>query len=203
VTASPDEAPAAHPPRRRGLTRAEIEEAALAIVDAEGLPALTMRRLGAELGVEGMAIYHHVPSKAALLDRVMTRVVDEVRFEPSPGEPWRAVLAGFGRAFRRALLAHPRAMPLVATRPVDPETGLRLVAPLLEPLREAGFDEERVFLAIQSVAVFVIGHVLAQTGAGGPAPEEDDPALQGDAGYYDRWFELGLGALVTGLAPAP
>ena len=190
------------PSRRRRLTRPEIERAALAIVDAEGLAALTMRRLGAELGVEGMAIYHHVPSKSVLLDRVVTRVVDEVRFEPRPGEPWRSILADFGRAYRSALLAHPRAMSLVATRPVDPETGLRLVTPVLEPLRDAGFDDDRAFLAIQSVGAFTIGHVLAQTGGGEPAPEDDDALPQGDDDYYDRWHELGLGALVAGITPA-
>jgi TetR/AcrR family tetracycline transcriptional repressor len=202
VKPASDDALADGPPRRRRLTRAEIERAALAIVDAEGLPALTMRRLGAELGVEGMAIYHHVPSKSVLLDRVVTRVVDEVRFEPGPGGPWRSMLAGFGGAYRSALLAHPRAMSLVATRPVDPETGLRLVTPVLERLRDAGFDDDRALLAIQSVGAFTIGHVLAQTGGGEPAPEEGDTMPRGDDDYYDRWYELGLGALVAGIAPA-
>ncbi len=136
MTPRPREQPGAGPSRRR-LTRVEIERAALAIVDGEGLEALTMRRLGAELGVEGMAIYHHVPSKAALLDRVVTRVVDEVRFEPRPGDAWRSVLAGFGRAYRSALLAHPRAMPIIATRPVATAPRKRAPAVVL-PQRGAG-----------------------------------------------------------------
>jgi hypothetical protein len=72
---------------------------------------------------------------------------------------------------------------------------------VLEPLREAGFDDDRAFLAIQSVGVWTIGLVLAQTGAG-EGVLEDDEALHGDAAYYERWYELGLEALVIGLRPA-
>ena len=194
------------PAARSRLTPDRIERAALAIVDRDGVAALSMRRLGAELGVEAMSLYYHVPGKPALLDRVAARVVGEIRLEKPPEAGWRQALAALGHALRATLLAHPRAVPLLATRPLDPETGLRLVGPLMGPLLAAGFDDERALLAIQSVAVFTIGHALAETGAASPdEPAEDawsDLDQGGSAAYYDRWFQLGLDALVRGLDPS-
>jgi hypothetical protein len=63
-------------------------------------------------------------------------------------------------------------------------------------------ETERTALAIQSVGAFTIGHVLAQTGGGEPASEEIGVLPEGDDDYYDRWYELGLGSLVAGIAPA-
>lgn len=202
---------AARPTRGR-LTPDAIDSAALAIVDREGVAALTMRRLGAELGVEAMSLYHHVPGKDALLGRVAARVAREIDLKSPPGPRCDDGLRALGHAMRAALRAHPRAVPLLATRPLDPETGMRLVGPLLGPLVAAGFAEEDAYLAIQSVAVFTIGHALAETGAGeaaSPAGVKKEPDLAADRSadganaYYDRWFALGLEALISGLSPAP
>jgi AcrR family transcriptional regulator len=186
------------------LTRDRIERAALAIVDRDGVEALSRRRLGAELGVEAMSVYYYVPGKDALLDRVAARVAGEVRVELADGTAWRPALHALGDALRATLRAHPRAVTVVATRPLDPEAGRRFIAPVFGPLLEGGFDEERALLAIQSVAVFTVGHALAETGAGqdaDDAAQPDGPTREGTAAYYDRWFALGLGALVDGLAP--
>ena len=73
--------------RSEPLSREEIVDAALAIVDAEGLEALTMRRLGAALGVEAMTLYYHVPNKEALLDLTVERMRSEMRLpDPLPPE---------------------------------------------------------------------------------------------------------------------
>lgn len=189
-----------HRTRRRvtALTAERIENAALAIVDREGVDALTMRRLGAELGVEAMSLYYYVPTKDALLGRVASRVAGEFTLDLPPDASWRDGLRALGVALRAALQAHPRAVPIVATRPLDPETGRRVVDPVLGPLLAGGFAEATAFLAIQSVAAFVIGHALAEAGAGeGGAPDEPQ-----DRSYYDGWFDLGLDALIRGLDPS-
>ncbi|NUR87080.1 MAG: hypothetical protein HOY71_23610, partial [Nonomuraea sp.] len=93
-------------------------------------------------------------------------------------------LAAFAAAYRRMLLSHPRAVPLVATHPVDAELGLRLLAPLVEQFGAAGIGQRDATTAIQSVGVFVLGHALAQVPDSGP--------------YYDEWFETGLAAMITG-----
>lgn len=184
--------------RTAPLTAERIETAALGIVDREGVDALTMRRLGAELGVEAMSLYYHVPTKDVLLGRVASRVAGEVTLDVPPDAPWRDGLRALGVAMRAALQAHPRAVPIVATRPLDPEAGRRFIGPVLGPLLAGGFAEATAFLAIQSVAAFVIGHALAEAGAG----EEVAPDDPQDRSYYDRWFDLGLNALIRGLDPS-
>ena len=69
------------------LTRERVVAAALGIVDREGLDALTMRALGRTLGVDPMAVYHHLPNKAAILDAVAEAVIAEVPADPDAGLP--------------------------------------------------------------------------------------------------------------------
>ena len=89
-------------------------------------------------------------------------------------------------------------MPLLATYPVSQETGLALLDGMLPPFTAAGITSDRAGLAVQSVAVFVLGHALAQVGRPpGTAPEE--AAGHGpDAAYYDTWFDTGVSALRKG-----
>src|SRR5260221_11987060 len=85
---------------RAPLTRSRIAEAALAIVDRDGLDALSMRRLGAELGVEGMAIYRHFPNKAAVLAGVVDALLSELVIPPPSRVPWQAVFPEVLRPYR-------------------------------------------------------------------------------------------------------
>ena len=102
------------------------------------------------------------------------------------------------------LLEHPRAVPLLATHPVDADTGTALLGPVLQRFGDAGIDQQDALVAVQSVVVYVLGHALAQVGAPtGPPPEP----VVGAGGYYDLWFAAGLEAMVRGfsdvLATAP
>src|SRR5438270_2408762 len=110
-------------PKKAGdtLTRERVCEAALALVDEEGLDALSMRRLGTRLHVEAMSLYRHVRDKADLLDALHAAVLGDLAAElrPQAGPTdWRELLARLARALRKALLAHPKVVPLFATRPV-------------------------------------------------------------------------------------
>src|ERR1700748_1436928 len=91
-----------------GLSRERVCAEALALVDDEGLEALTMRRLGARLGVEAMSLYRHVRNKADLLDALHGAGISHVEPEAAPeraGEPaWRQVLGGMARSLRKSLL---------------------------------------------------------------------------------------------------
>ncbi|MHB8470723.1 MAG: TetR family transcriptional regulator, partial [Gaiellaceae bacterium] len=80
--------------RSRTLSRRRVVEAALALVDAEGTAALSMRRLGRELGVEGMALYTHVRDKADLLDAVAELVLAELDVEFDRSAPWQERIRG-------------------------------------------------------------------------------------------------------------
>jgi hypothetical protein len=95
------------------------------------------------------------------------------------------------------LLGHPPAVPLLATHPVDIDLGLELLAGLLDRFEAAGIPRQAALTAIQSVAVYVLGHALAQVGT----PPGTRPAAEGDAAavaFYDQWFEAGLRAMVAG-----
>ena len=91
---------------RPKLTREVLTAAALRIADAEGLEALSMRRLGAELGVDPMAAYRHLPNKKALLAGVVEAVLAGADVETDPAAPWQEQFKGVARAYRRAMLAH-------------------------------------------------------------------------------------------------
>ena len=99
------------------LTRQQIVAAAIALVDRDGLGALTMRKLAAELGVGPMTLYYHVPEKAALEDLIFDAVMSEVDFaddDPALDVEERAVR--LGHALRTALLAHPNTVAITLSR---------------------------------------------------------------------------------------
>jgi len=110
---------------RTPLSRLRIARAALAIVDRDGLEALAMRRLGAELGVEGMAIYRHFPNKAAVLAGIVEVLLAELVIPPPSDVPWQAVFREVSRAYRALLLRHPHAIPLLAALPLSDPAAAR------------------------------------------------------------------------------
>lgn len=149
------------PGRPSVISRELIREAALRIVDTDGLEALTMRRLGAELGVDPMAAYRHFPNKVALFDGVVEQLLAEVRI-PDPGEDWWASFSGLVRALRAACLAHPHAVPLLATRPPTTGGAFVVIEAGLSILLAAGFSAQRSMDAVDVAARLVVGHVLAE-----------------------------------------
>src|SRR5437879_8120056 len=101
--------------RRTALSRERIAVAAVALIDGEGLDALSMRRLGAELGVEAMSLYRHFPSKAALLEAVVARLLAELPVPAPTAARWQEAFRALARAYRALLTRHPNAIPLLAT----------------------------------------------------------------------------------------
>src|SRR3954454_24006069 len=95
--------------RRDPLTRDRVLRAAVDVVDREGLGALSMRRLGQELGVEAMSLYRYVPSKADLLDGVYGAILADIVVPKKAAAEWRKTARAYARAFRKALVAHPNA----------------------------------------------------------------------------------------------
>jgi AcrR family transcriptional regulator len=198
---------------RTPLTRARILEVALALVDAEGLDALSMRRLGGELGVEAMSLYNHVPSKAALLDGLHELILESVALPPAAA--WVESLRAGARSFRAALAAHPNALPLFATRPAVTEGSLRHVESALALLRRAGLDAGESAAAFQALVSFVVGHTLAELAPAAGAdrsrpryetlssdelPNVIDAAEALAQQSEDEGFELGLEIFLIGLA---
>ncbi|MFF5973434.1 TetR/AcrR family transcriptional regulator C-terminal domain-containing protein [Streptomyces sp. NPDC012769] len=151
--------------QRAGLTRQAVLEAALRLVDQEGLKALSMRRLGAELGVEAMTVYHHVPNKVALLNGVIEQVVAEaVPPHFGDGAPWREVLSAYAHALTAALRAHPNAVPLLLSQPAMTPRLTRTLEAVVAMLHEAGFPLPRALDVAYSLTSLVVGHAAAQAG---------------------------------------
>lgn len=192
-----------HAPDRRSrggrpavIARDDIVTAAIAVIDAEGLDALTMRRLGAELGVAAMSLYRHLPNRDAVLAAVVNRLATEAISAVDPGGSWVEALRRFAESYRGMLLTHPHAVPLLATHPIDIELGFELMAGVLERFTAAGVAQDDAVTAVQSVAVFTLGHALAQVGT---PPGTEAPAADAETGgYYQRWFDTGLQAMLAG-----
>jgi AcrR family transcriptional regulator len=140
------------PRRARPLTRDELLDAALAIVDTEGLQALTMRRLADAVGVEAMSLYHHVPDKATLLDWTVDRMRSEMRLPATAPDDWADALEAIFVEYRRVLTAHPNMLPLAARR--TDQAG----ASGLSYLIDQGLAPDVAVELYQSLVAFTIGY---------------------------------------------
>lgn len=152
--------------RRERLSRERVLEAALHLVDAEGLDALTMRRLGQALGRDPMALYRYAENRTALLDGVAERVLGQLVIAPAGGSGWQGQLRATGHDFRRLALAHPNVVPLLVTRPLATPLGLRALGSLrpleqlLALLTAAGFTGARALQVSRAYFGLLHGHVL-------------------------------------------
>ncbi|WP_329485157.1 TetR/AcrR family transcriptional regulator C-terminal domain-containing protein [Kitasatospora sp. NBC_01246] len=202
--------------RRVGLTRDRVLRTALEAAGREGVEKLSMRRLGAELGVEAMTLYHYVPNKAALLDGLVELVLSAVRpsFE-GPADQWPQRLREFAVALRAELLLHPGVIALVATRPVRSSAALRAAEDAAAALGRAGIPPVRALRIVNAVSTLVLGHCLAEAAAT-PGHEDEPTGVDVDAARFpvlaaavagglgtpadhQARFDLALDALLTGL----
>jgi TetR/AcrR family transcriptional regulator, tetracycline repressor protein len=154
--------PAPEPVR---LSRQLVCHEALTLVDEEGLEALSMRRLGARLGVEAMSLYRYVRNKADLLDALHAAVLGDLA-PPALRESdadWRGVLGGLARALRAALLRHPHVAPLFTRLPLRAPEAVATMERAQAALRTAGLAPRAVEEVIHVVGIFTIGHVLFET----------------------------------------
>lgn len=165
---------------REPLSRERVVAAALRIVDADGLDALSMRRLGAALGVEAMSLYHHVPNKSALLDAVVEAIMVEDLEQVAPMDgPWPDRLRWIAAGYRRLLLRHPNAVALVATRPLATAGSMRIVERCLAELTEGGLTPPEALAALNAAVVWTLGYVVAEVGRlPGAAPGADPDAVE-------------------------
>jgi TetR/AcrR family transcriptional regulator, tetracycline repressor protein len=162
----------------RGLSRAAIVEAALAVLDDGGIDAVTVRAVAARLGVRAPSLYHHVASKQELLDEMGTevqrQVIAELRRRGDAGGSWTDDLAAYADALRAAYRAHrDGARTFSGTLTTDAEV-LRAPEPWFRRWTEQGVDPARAFEAVELVTAFVVGFVI-----------EEQERAQSEAGRYD------------------
>ncbi|MGH3140891.1 MAG: TetR/AcrR family transcriptional regulator C-terminal domain-containing protein [Gaiellales bacterium] len=142
--------------KREPLSQDRIVRAALAIADAEGLDALTMRRLALELGAAPMTAYSHFRDKRELLTAVVDAVMAEVELPEADGR-WRKPIRRLAESFRRALLAHSAVMPAVHVYGAGGPVALTVIDRARAIMRGAGFADEQAVAAVDTVYAFTLG----------------------------------------------
>ena len=203
---------------REPLSRERILDAAVRLVDADGLNALTMRRLASELGVEGASLYKHIPNKAALLFGMMETIFREMNPDyPDDPADWKGRLRAGMREFRQLGVRHPHVFVLL-NRPWEANT-IRVESELNSMLL-AGFTIKEAAYALRMLASFVVGFVTWEMSSLVRDPEELDDmehesALHRAPELYpvtiaarpyttgpgmDEAFEWGLSAAIDGIA---
>lgn len=190
-------------PRKHALTREAVLDAAVELLDRDGLAALSMRRLGAALGVEAMSLYNHVPSKDSLLDGIHERIL--LSLEPPPNaRSWQAFARHQAYALHRALLAHPNAIQLFATRPAATPAAMAQLGKYLDVLTRAGFKLVDAVSIVQLVSQLVVGHAMWSTSVEMAVldermqPESKELERVLEKWDPDRELALGIDALLHG-----
>jgi AcrR family transcriptional regulator len=213
------------PPRRgQPLSREAIVDAALGILDVDGVDALTIRRLGQELGTGPASLYWHITGKDELCELVYDRIMGEIELpEPDPSR-WEDQLKDLARQAYRAMLSHNDAVRLSIGRPpVGPNT-LRIVEWMLALMRGAGIPDQPAAYFGNILGRYLDASVLEDTRAVSAGDDRSHDAVVGMMDEYwsrlpaDRFpnitalagttfaedthalFEFGLDLLVRGLA---
>jgi AcrR family transcriptional regulator len=156
---------AAQTSRRAPLTQERIVDAALRVMDAEGLEAVTMRRIGRELGVEAMSLYNHVEDKDDILNGVTERVMTEFEYPPFSGD-WLEDARAMAREWRRLLGLHPSVCQLLAERhkPLEGLASYRAMDAALGLLRSAGLSDRDAAQAFNALGSYILGYVTMEQG---------------------------------------
>lgn len=196
------------------LDRDRVLRAALRLVDRDGLAALTMRRLAADLGVGVMTLYGYVRTKADLLDGITQVALEPLAAQPPAEGRWDEQLATAIRTLYAVFQAHPGATQILADG-VTPGPALDPVREsLLAVLRAAGFDRREAVVFLHTVFSYVLGFAVVAGHRPGPSPKErkrvaslpraDFPHLADSADEFSERFspdsfEAGLELILTGL----
>jgi AcrR family transcriptional regulator len=148
-TRSLDSAPA--DTQRPRLSKATVVARAMALADAEGLEALTIRRLATELGVTPMALYWHFRNKEELLAGLADQIWSEIDTDVDPAAPWPAQLRALLESLVQVLRAHPSASELLVAGEKQSAAALEATEVALEILHRAGFDPQQASAVARSV----------------------------------------------------
>jgi len=208
-------------PAPRKFTETQLREAALAIVDRDGLAALTMRRLAEALGTGAMTLYNYVEDRDDLEALIVAAVMAEMEPRPAkPGGAWDDRVRAIATAMWHAVRRHPNVIPLILNRRTDDVATLEAVEALIEALAQSGRSGFELLAAFRLVSSFVAGFaqsqvtgLLARTPGGtaqelrqriagltqGRLPRLSEIAAVGVPGNPTREFEAGLEIVIAGL----
>lgn len=206
--------------RKKGtkLSRDAILGTAIEVVDEDGLSGLSVRKLGAKLGVQGMALYYHFTSKTAIIDGLVAELMGGVDLAAEEAD-WAERLRRIHESQRAVLLGHPNLLPAVISRPFNTPAAARVTEVVLEVLLDAGFDDKGALHACQTLRAYVLGYTVTETvGLLGDPPTWDNRDRMSLPDYmelgfthllrvapaaelidHDEEFAVGLAAVIDGL----
>ncbi|MEE9414037.1 MAG: TetR/AcrR family transcriptional regulator C-terminal domain-containing protein [Acidimicrobiales bacterium] len=203
---------------REPLSRERVAAAALDFADEHGLGQLSMRKLGAALGVEAMSLYNHVSNKDDLFDAIGELLYGEVlgRYDPAPLAHWSDDAYALVSTFRQVALEHPNAVSLMLDRPLPTQTRIDFLQSCYELFRRAGFSLKQAALAFDMTASWVTGAVRFEIGLMAGLAETDtdldrsqvpkhlldafDFMTACDAWTPDQRFDFGFDTIMDGLS---
>jgi len=149
-----------------GLSRERIVAAAIALADQHGLPAVSIRKVAAELGSSPMALYHYVPNKRDLLNLMLDATCEEFQWPSETFGAWRDALSHFAWESRRRLQRHAWISVLSADAPEYGPECIRIFEAVLTSLSHFGLDMRTATRGLGALFVFVNGFVAAETTSG-------------------------------------
>ncbi|GLV87113.1 TetR family transcriptional regulator [Streptomyces lavendulae subsp. lavendulae] len=167
--------------RKPAYSREAITAAAVALADAEGLEAVTIRRVAAEVGAGAMSLYSYAPDKETLLELMVDHVTGELPAAHTPGGDWRAELKAIAHLQRAHMLRHPWLPAALAGRRTPGPNTLAFLERALAALRPSGLDGVAKLEVFAQLTAFVAGHVTHEL-AGAAALRSPD-RLAAEARY--------------------
>lgn len=200
-------------PRPRSLSFRQVAETSLALIDREGLAALSMRSVAAELGMTAMSLYRYVDGREEIERLVAELVLGGACLAVPEGLGWKETILVLCGRIRSAVAAHPAVVPLLLVHRQATEASRRIGEALLSALADAGFEGERRVVAFRTLLSYLIGalqmeHLGPLSGAGTKAlaalPEPDYPVLAKTAQVaqsipVEQEFMEGLEIVLAGL----
>ncbi len=180
------------PAGRAPLSRERVLRGAVAVADASGIAALTMRSLASELGVRPMSLYHYVASKDEILDGIVDLVFSEIELPAADGD-WRAQMRRRANSARLALRRHPWAIGLMESRANPGPATLRHHDATLGTLRAAGFSVAMTAHAYALLDSYIYGFALQEAAlpfSAQTVTESTEAIMQRFAGEYPYLTEI-------------
>ena len=159
---------------RGSLSREEIIQAGLALLEEQGSGALSMRRLADRLGVAPNTLYTYVRDKADLIDGLIDQVYAGLDLDPDRTGDWAQQLATLSQAIRAHLLAHPAVVPFALQQPGLGPHALRLGESIYDVLRLAGFSDEAVVGTVYALMTYILGFVALEVPRAGIDAQTSD-----------------------------
>ena len=163
---------------RPRLSKRTVTEAALKLADADGLDALTIRKLAQHLGVTPMALYWHFRCQEDLLEGVAEQVWGEIDVNVDTTALWWAQLQGLLESLVSVLRAHPSAPQLLLEHEKRNEAALRVAEITLGVLRDAGFDPQHASAIARSALWTGITLVMSEPGFLPDLPADERAEVQ-------------------------